>query len=70
MIVPPYWIWDFSGFDADKLGIDLHKRDGAPRKIRLQSVGISYGRAIYQMQIIGGDGTTRFRGELRGPPVD
>lgn len=35
MIVPPYWIWDFSGFDADKLGIDLHKRDGAPRKIRL-----------------------------------
>jgi len=54
MIVPPYWIWDFSGFDADKLGIDLHKRDGAPRKIRLQSVGISYGRAIYQMQIIGG----------------
>ena len=54
MIVPPSWIWDFSGFDADKLGIDLHNRDGAPRKIRLQSVGISYGRAIYQMQIIGG----------------
>ena len=39
MIVPPSWIWDFSGFDADKLGIDLHNRDRVPRKIRLQSVG-------------------------------
>lgn len=50
-ITPPPWIWEFDGFPADRLGLELYKRNGTPRKVRLRSVGISYGRAVYNLGV-------------------
>ena len=54
-ITPPEWIWDFDGAPADAFGLTLTKRDGTPRRIRLNSVSISFGRAVYVMAQVHGE---------------
>ena len=54
-ITPPPWIWDFDGTPADAFGLKLTKRDGTPRRIRLDSVSLSFGRAVYVMAQVHGE---------------